>query len=120
MKSKEFYYNGRTGSVNSSIGVQINDWLQSSPNIKIESVYYASSNEIRTALVLYDLINKPVETTNEQPKEKYNLQTWLEDQKDETLIYFRNNGKDAEIQLCGMSIYLKPDGTYILTDTTGG
>lgn len=89
---------------------------------KVINVSPIEKTSVYSSGVMYaiELINKPVETTNEQPKEKYNLLEWLKDQTDETLVYFRNNQKDAEIQLCGMSIYLKPDGTYFLSDTTGG
>ncbi len=79
---------------------------------------YGKDGHRKSTLNSLELINKPVETTNEQPL--YDLKTWFEDQEEENLIYYGNNGKDVEIQLYGMSIYLKPDGTYFLNDTTGG
>lgn len=77
---------------------------------------YAKSTAIR----LLNLIDKPVQTTKERPKEE-DLEMWFEYQKNiqYPIIYSRPN-KCIELQLTGMSIYLNPDGTYFLNDTTGG
>lgn len=64
------------------------------------------------------LINKPVETTNEQPKK--DLEVLYEDQKNikYPILYKREYG--IEVQLTGMSISLQNDGTFFINDTTGG
>ena len=60
--------------------------------------------------MLYELINKPVETTNEQPKQYQELLKRLKEDNDEqnwptgNVFFSSNNG--------GFTIMLKPDGTY--------
>lgn len=80
---------------------------------------------------ILELINKPVETTNEQP-EKYNLEEWFGNQIEEikdkngynhkhyTPLKMTLNTEKAEMLFCGMELILLSDGTYILNDTTGG
>lgn len=74
--------------------------------------------------MLYELINKPVETTNEQPK--YDLDKWFEDLKNGTVFekpigkHFGTKLKTKVIQLEGVEIVLFEDGTYSLSDTSGG
>ena len=67
---------------------------------------------------ILDLINKPVETTNEQPKK--DLDILYKDQKNiqYPILYKREYG--LEVQLTGMSISLQNDGTFFINDTTGG
>jgi hypothetical protein len=81
--------------------------------------------------MLYDLINKPVETTKEQP-EKYKLKEWFLDQIEEIKDKYGYMQKHytpmamsiTDESLCmlfnGMELILLNDGTYILGDTTGG
>lgn len=72
----------------------------------------------------FELINdKRVETTKEQPK--YNLKAWTEDLIEEdasinTHIFHLPSEDECRLQFIGVELYLKSDGTYILTDTTGG
>lgn len=69
-----------------------------------------------------DLINKPVETTNEQPKHNKaeDLLRLYEDQKNikYPILYKINGG--IEVQLTGMSVSLLNNGRFFVNDTSGG
>jgi len=72
-------------------------------------------------VMLKDLINKPVETTNEQPYDHTNdLKELYKNQKNiqYPILYQLNDG--IEVQLTGISISLKNDGTFFINDTSGG
>jgi len=75
------------------------------------------------------LINKPVETTNEQPLYD-NLKEWFEDSLEEDKDYpnwkkihthiIRCSNNIVNFQFKGFELVLLPDGKYILGDTSGG
>jgi hypothetical protein len=75
------------------------------------------------------LIDKPVETTNEQPLYD-NLKEWFEDSLEEDKDYpnwkkihthiIRCSNNIVNFQFKGFELVLLPDGKYILGDTSGG
>jgi len=110
-------------------------------NFKFANDYIAQNNlqntlqaiAIKEFAICLDsqVINKPVETTNEQPLYS-NLEEWFKDQIEEIkdkygymqkhftpMARIVNNDKIIML-FCGFELILLPDGTYILTDTTGG
>ena len=56
-----------------------------------------------------------------KPQKKYDLSEWFPPFEDEIhgINCIRSEG-ELHIQLYGMAVILKEDGTYILTDTSGG
>lgn len=75
--------------------------------------------------------SEPVETTNEQP-EKYDLKECFENQTEEikdkygyihkhfTPLSTHISKERVQMLFCGLELILKSDGTYFITDTTGG
>lgn len=45
---------------------EVNNWLKEKTNIKILTTNYVMNNTMASISILYEEINKPVETTNEQ------------------------------------------------------
>lgn len=81
----------------------VNHWLSINPNIKVISTHFAmagTSNHTFRSLVLFyeELVNKPVTTTNEQPKdgiwyEGRHLPMSYEELAD-LLCHFRDSGNE--------------------------
>lgn len=90
------------------------NWYQQ-PNVTTKEL---DTHLLKLAEIIFEEINKPVETTNEQPKK--DLEILYKDQKNiqYPILYKREYG--LEVQLTGMSISLQNDGTFFINDTTGG
>lgn len=100
------------------------DYGQLGPNAVAINTVIDKLNIVIDKINSFNIINKPVTTTNESPK--FDLDKWFENQKQATVFdgpigcAYGTKRKTKVLQLCGIEVVLFEDGTYILSDTTGG
>jgi len=65
-------------------------------------------------------INTCDEQNDVKPLKYKNLKDWFETHSNNVGIIVRSSNDQVRVQFYGFAVCFNPDGTYILTDTSGG